>query len=300
MKHYAKMVVKNLKRYGRTFPRWYHYIKYDYLKLFVTNPLKESGVNTTEEREQKIILSLTSFPKRYNRLHVVMKSLLRQTVKPDYVILYLYEDEAKNLPISLTALTKFGMEIVKVDRNLMPHKKYYYAMQAFPNDCVITVDDDFIYPDNLVEELLKWHELKPHCIVAARARKMNFDENGQLLPYRQCRIIRENVTEPVSYALTTNGGGTLFPPRSLDSRVFDIDLINKLALRQDDLWLMVMQKLAGTKAVICPENVLEREIAVKGESMDDLFATNTTDNRISMKALFDYFNITKDHFYPHE
>ena len=45
---------------------------------------------------KRIIVSLTSYPARYESLHLVVESMLKQKLKANKVILYLYEGEANN------------------------------------------------------------------------------------------------------------------------------------------------------------------------------------------------------------
>lgn len=85
-------------------------------------------VNTVQ-REQKIIVSLTSFPARFEKLHLVIRSLLVQTMPPDAIILYLDDDVVvEELPDSLRKLEKYGLQIEWRQGRIKPHKKYYYAM----------------------------------------------------------------------------------------------------------------------------------------------------------------------------
>lgn len=53
--------------------------------LYAAAPVCGSGVEEPS-RQQKIIVSLTSYPKRFRYLHLTVKSLLLQTVKPDKII----------------------------------------------------------------------------------------------------------------------------------------------------------------------------------------------------------------------
>ena len=64
-----------------------------YFNLYVVNhykknPSTKKGV-TSQKRQQKVIISLTSYPKRINTLWIVIETLLRQTMKLDEIILWL-------------------------------------------------------------------------------------------------------------------------------------------------------------------------------------------------------------------
>ena len=101
------------------------------------------GLNT-QERETKFIVSLTSFPARIDQIWISIECLLRQTVKPDALYLWLSKEQfaEQELPKSLTDLQERGLTVEFVDDDLKAHKKYYYAMQRHPEANIITVDDD--------------------------------------------------------------------------------------------------------------------------------------------------------------
>ena len=117
-------------------------IKYKFLSLFNN----KKGINIGEERENKIIVSVTSIPSRFTSLYLCLETIMRQSLKPDKIILYL-GNNTKNmeLPQNLKKLKKRGLTIeYRDDKELKPHTKYFYAMQEHPNDIIITFDDYII------------------------------------------------------------------------------------------------------------------------------------------------------------
>ena len=76
---------------------------------------RQSGINKSYIRKKKIIISMTSIPVRIDKVWIVVESLLRQTYKPDQIILWLAKDEFKDcpLPSTLKAQQKRGLQIRK-------------------------------------------------------------------------------------------------------------------------------------------------------------------------------------------
>lgn len=60
---------------------------------------------------------------------------------------------------------------------LKSHKKYYYAMQEYPEDIIVLVDDDMFYPYNTVEKLMKMHEKYPSDICTMTAQVIVKEKN---------------------------------------------------------------------------------------------------------------------------
>ena len=55
--------------------------------FLATKGSKKYSINTSHKNKGKIIVSLTSFPARINRVWIVIETILRQTQKPDMIVL---------------------------------------------------------------------------------------------------------------------------------------------------------------------------------------------------------------------
>lgn len=212
---------------------------------------KYSLVSETINIRPKIIISLTSFPGRINRLWLVIETLLRQKVKPDVIILWLSKEQFPSLlsvPKSLLKLQKRGLKIELRDGDLRSHKKYLYAFNEYPEYSIVTVDDDIFYPTTLLSSLLKASEHNPNCIVANYLKQIQYNEDGFLKSYLQWPHIN-NDSISSSHLFFGSGGGVLFPPQSLHSDLLKKDLFMRLTPYADDIWLNTMARLAGTAIV---------------------------------------------------
>ena len=216
-------------------------------------------IKLRETRSPRIIVSLTSYNKRLSSVVLTIKSLLKQTKLPDKIILYLYKDEKEYLPSALTKLVdKNNLKIEWVDEDLKPHKKYYYAMQQFPNDFIITVDDDVIYDRHLIEYLWKSHLKFKKSVIATRAHQVTF-KNNIIQPYNKWNWNSKLESTPRMDLVATGVGGILYPPHLLKKELLtDKEKIKKY-LRVDDLWLKNIEVISRVSTVICDEGrILER------------------------------------------
>lgn len=193
-------------------------------------------------RDDSVIVSMTTFPARIGYVHLAIKSLLNQTVKPGKIILWLAEEQFRNveIPKHLLAQCKYGLEIRYCAEDLLAHKKYYYAMQEFPDKLIVTYDDDIIYPEDSLEKLLVMHGQHPEAIICNRGREIAI-ENGSVAPYRYWKVSGRVLTGVPTYrVMASTGAGTLYPPHCMPEETFDIEKIRLLALTADDLWMKVM------------------------------------------------------------
>ena len=113
---------------------------------------------TKIKREEKVVVSLTSFPERINTVVKTIKTLLNQSMKPDEVILWLAPEQFPNkeadLPKELLDLRQYGLTIDWY-KDIRSYKKIIPALKKFPNAVIITTDDDIYYAEDTVESLYK-------------------------------------------------------------------------------------------------------------------------------------------------
>lgn len=192
---------------------------------------------TDENREKNITISITSYPKRLDTIYITIKSLMHQSMKANRIILYLGSDSiGYKLNHELIELTKKGLEIKYLDENIKSHKKYYYSMLEFPDDLIITVDDDLIYDNNFILNLYKSYLNNPNCVHAYRVHKYT-QHNKKILPYSNWEFECNSIKTPTNKLFLTTGAGTLFPANILPSECFDKENIINLCLNADDVWI---------------------------------------------------------------
>ena len=225
------------------------------LVSFVKKAPLSYGLNDSQQRQQKVIVSLTSYPARFGSIYLCLKSLLLQSAKPDKIILWLACDQGQ-VTQEIKSLEQYGLTIVCGVEDLKPHKKYFYSMQEFPNDTIITVDDDVIYPQDLVASLLQTSAKNPGCVCARRVHKITFDADAKINPYSKWIDKCKKERAPSFLLIPTGVGGVLYPPKCLDKRAFGKDLIISQGLMADDIWLKTMELLNGTKVVWTPNNIM--------------------------------------------
>lgn len=250
------------------------------------------GLNQ-EKRNSRIIVSVTSFPARIETTGAVIEQMLYQTVKPDEVILWLskeqFPEREGQLPPKLLELRdKFGVKICWCDGDMKAYKKFLPALKEYPEDFLIIIDDDLLYPIDLIEKLMDAHEKFPNSIIASRVHKIGVDENGKLLSYRKWKKqIAEDTFEIKEDWFFTGGAGTLFPPHIFGEELFDEKVILELCPFADDIWLNIHAAINKVSIVnIAANNKLAR-IADTQEIC--LQTVNLEQNDVQLKNLTSYY-----------
>jgi len=241
----------------------------------------------------EIIVSMTSFPGRIDTVYKSLKSVFSQSFKADRIILWLAEEQfpEKKLPDRLMEYVQLGLEIRWCDKDLRPHKKYFYAMQEFPDALIITVDDDLIYDKQMIEMLVTSYLHFPGAVSATRTHLMTADLNGNIAPYMQWGNQFSGVIgKPSMQLFSTSGAGTLYPPDCMDNELFNVDNIRSLCLNADDLWFKVMQVRKGTPVVLVKAN--EELVYVPGSQEEALHLENRgqNGNDIQLAKILDVYD----------
>lgn len=244
------------KQKGRGRPYWKLSYKINKLLVNLFFPfLSRRNQKYGLDAESQIIVSLTTYPARIQSVYSAIASLLQQTMKPCKVILWLAEEQFSQheLPADLERLKKRGLEICFCE-DLKPHKKYYYAMQKYPDHYILTADDDIFYPENHIERLWKGHEKYPNAVICHWSHLIGMEGEEKFQPYDEWIDNHEGIPSYATLAVGCNG--VLYPPGSLPKEAFEKERIAQHALYTDDLWLKCMEILNGWKTVNCNETPL--------------------------------------------
>lgn len=114
--------------------------------------------------KERIIVSLTTYSKRINNIPAVLDTIFSQTVPPDFVVLNLaYEEivpEEVQRYIDTHPIEVNRVADTKVFKKLLP------TLKKYPNDCIIAIDDDWLYPKGMIADFIKMHERYPHCPIS--------------------------------------------------------------------------------------------------------------------------------------
>ena len=121
---------------------------------------------------------MTSWTKRIGNVPLVVESILQNTVKPDRIVLNLSEEEfpekEQSLPESVKNLVNKGViELIWTPGNLKAFKKFIPTMKKYPDDIILAIDDDFYYPDDLIETFVEKHRQYPEFPISGNPFRVN-------------------------------------------------------------------------------------------------------------------------------
>lgn len=110
--------------------------------------------------KEQIIVSFTSYKHRLLNIPTVLDTIYAQTLPPDLVVLNLAHDEV--LPNKVNEyIEQHGVEINRVEDTKV-YKKIIPTLEKYPNDCIISIDDDWLYPEGMIADFVETHKRYPN------------------------------------------------------------------------------------------------------------------------------------------
>lgn len=258
-----------------------------FLNMQINNLGKYCGISEIAPRSIPIIVSLTSYRKRFSDLPKTIYSLLNQSIKPDKIILWLDEEceDLIYLPYDITQFIKNGLEI-KFVKDVGPYTKAIYAFKEFKNAIIVTADDDIYYPKDWLKKLYLSYIAHPQDIHVHRAHRVDLSK-----PYEKwTKHINEETARYDNFL--TGVGGVLYPPECFGKEVFREDVFLKYSPKADDIWFWIMALVYNRKIRVVKNHI---KTLITTNIFNQLFGNNLyKDNRkgyndIQLKNLLKFY-----------
>lgn len=270
------------------------------LKLFakkiVEKQWKQKSVEPSDSNHGlpgQLFVNLTSFPPRFDDLHLTLKSLLLQKTQPDQIILWLYEPDIEKLPNSTLDLQKYGLLIKGYPTDIRSYKKIVPALESYPDAFHVTADDDIYYRPEWLSELVQAYTGNSNEIIALRVHQIIKNKAGAILPYNLWP--KKVLTNQSSMELFATGcAGIFYPPGCLHRETTNHSLFMKLAPNADDIWFYWMAVINHSAIRVIGSN--QKLITWKSSKKSNLLALNkdpVTGNDAQFNNVRDYIEQVK-------
>jgi len=187
---------------------------------------------------ERVVISLTTIPDRLDHIRPALHSLLDQSRRPDRIVLNLPEvsrrqQQGYDVPGYLKQLS--CIEIHRCDRDWGPATKFMPTLQTEtdPDTIIIVIDDDQIYPRNMVEDFVEHAKKLPKAALCSRGHAIP----AGMVHTRRDTIYGTDITEPRPVEIIQGSAGFLVRPRFFSEEIFDYESGPPEAFFNDDIWL---------------------------------------------------------------
>lgn len=199
---------------------------------------------------QPIYISLTSIYRRQHLLYQCLVGVLKQTLQPTFIYLYLseypsfFDDGFNNQKITNEKLKKLIDENERIEiiwgEDIGPHGKLLPLLKKkWEEDClIITLDDDTIYDFNLIKNLVEDYK-KYNCVISYRGFKPGITDITELKYGDNKGKEKKNM-----FNFPTGKGGILYHPtffHKTGDLIFNEDVFKNICKTADDVWFLLVR-----------------------------------------------------------
>jgi len=294
---------QRLKQVPRLWALWFvlrHvriYCRYLWFRLWLLVLMRFPEPSVRKSRPHHLpstlIVSLTSHPPRFWCLALTLQCLLRQTIKPDHLILWIAHNDRSQLPAAVLRLQGHGLEIRYVD-DLKSYKKLIPALQAFGCDVNhVIVDDDMYQAPDWLESLLR--EPSNNHVVCHFGR-LWCDEQGRVQTYRQWPAMEPGAVSERGFII--GHGGVWFPPGSLGPEALDYELASELCPLQDDAWFTWHALMRGyqiRRTSRSPRRFSWPGADANGVALSDQNNSQGGGNDLALRRMLEHYGVPASH-----
>jgi hypothetical protein len=255
------------------------------------------GISITKKTDERVVISVTSYPARFSYLSKTLKTLITQTTKAHSIRVYIEGKDFHSLDSSLLELRKFGVEFCptpsgwRAATKLIPEA----LREEVGQELILYLDDEIVYDCQLVENLLYSYEKNPEFDVIFNWGHIvpSWDSEQDCLPSYSNWITTDVEPSSNSSIVPLGVAGVLIKRGSIPLEIANLEQFKSVS--NDDLWFwchFVQKGLLMKKSLIdCKPPVYW-----KGSQEYALWKTNVTqgENDNILKRLFNEFPRLRD------
>lgn len=197
-----------------------------------------------------VIISIATYNKRLPKIIQTFPTILSQKIEYKKIIVNVQDDCSDDEFKQFETLKKLSdkVEVVKRPAKWRALNKIIHTYSEYPDDIIITCDDDIFYDDYLFPALLDMHIKQPNCIVAHEINPVIICDNG----YITTPICIEPKLHQIEFGKYMTGC-CLFPPHIFDGTIIPLDDYDKFIEItggfNDEIWLWLLSTLLGVQCI---------------------------------------------------
>lgn len=190
---------------------------------------------------------MTTIVRRKQRLLDNLPSLLNQSYPYDKLVINVDDDLSNEECEWYENLKELDsrIEINKAEAKWRSCNKLLPTLKLYPDDIVITVDDDIFYPKNCIMQLVMEHVKHPECVIAHEINPIIMTDS--YVTYLNSYDVMMKQVEWGKYLSNC----ALFPPHTFDNTdLYDYDkMITCTQGTHDELWFWIQSTINKVQTV---------------------------------------------------
>jgi hypothetical protein len=189
------------------------------------------------EGHPRVVVSLTTIPERIGGILPTLHSIVDQTRRPDAIYLNLPEFSERQQsgyvrPSFLNDLPL--LEVTPCEKDWGPATKLIPTLlrERDPETAIVVIDDDQVYPREMLETLCDASDEMPEAALASRGYRIP----SRLDIRKRVTLYGTHLQAPLPIEIVQGSAGFFVKRRFFDDAVFDYSEAPKSAFFCDDVW----------------------------------------------------------------
>ena len=289
IKHFIQKKIKNLNDLSADYlvDRISYVNRTEYLSNCALNCITP-GISNDKYCDNDIIVSLTTYGRRFYDVYLAIESIMQQSMKPNRIVLWLADEmKNENIPQVLRNQQNRGLEI-RYCKDIRSYTKLIPSLKEFSSSAIITIDDDYLYHFDLIENLVNAHRKNHNLIYCAWAYRIKLNKNKKFEKYAKWGKNPYYDISPLNFPRGV--GGILYPPHCFSQEVFNEQVFTDICKYADDVWFKAMALLNGvmSQKIFTHNNLKNNNAQYTSLSLINI---DNEMNDVQLKAVFDKYNL---------
>ena len=197
--------------------------------------------------DKKVVISMATMPCRKERISENIESILNQTYHFDILLINVDDNLNDDEYQWYNDFAKQDERIIinKSEAKWRSCNKLLPALNMYPDDLIISIDDDIYYPKDVIKELIEQHKKTPEYIIAHEVQPILINDNK--ISYFNGLDVKLKQVEWGKYMSNC----ALYPPHSFDGTdLFNYDKMMYYTNGvHDELWFWFNSTLNKIKVI---------------------------------------------------
>lgn len=218
-----------------------------------------------ENIDNEIIMSFTSYPRRFNAAKQIIETYLSYKFRADKLILYLSKSECTDKDLhyfdNYISSSKHYFEVHTYDDILGPYGKLLPAIKEYPNKYILIFDDDTIIPEERFKLYSKSRHIFPNCVLNTHPDVAVYNNNSfSLWEYEKSWMFNTMIkmNKPQYGCISLGVLSVLYPPNFgiKNNNSYQLNFLNNKDIyysdtykTSDDIWFFICEMLFDIQSV---------------------------------------------------
>lgn len=229
-----------------------------YMRIMAAGNKILKNASDRKEKHKRIIISLTTIPSRIHHIFPTLNSLLLQNRSADKIYLNIPEESIRekrpySIPTSIAKNPRITINRNKTDHGPVTKLLPTLELEKDPETIIITVDDDIIYPRDMVETLIKYHDRLPEASIGFRSWNIPPSGRGHKTRIRYAGQIEKPVTVDILEGMS----GVLYLRKQFADDFFAAEDLPKEGFYVDDVRISGYLEKHGIPRYLVPHRIRE-------------------------------------------